>query len=135
MTSGIFEDKSMEPFGLGQIGQVAICVKDADRAMKFYRDVLGMKFLFQFPGMAFFDCGRVRLYLTAASEPKFDHTSILYYRVPSIMDAAATLEARGVSFVETPHMVHQDARHELWLALFQDSEGNHLALMSEVMKS
>ena len=125
---------SAEPFGLNQIGQIAICIKDVDRAVTFYRDVLGMKFLFQFPGMAFFDCGGVRLYLTAASEPKFDHTSILYYRVASILDAAATLEARGVTFVEKPHMVHQDARHELWMGFFQDSEGNHVALMSEVMK-
>jgi methylmalonyl-CoA/ethylmalonyl-CoA epimerase len=121
-------------FGLSAIGQIAISVKDVDRATRFYRDVLGMKFLFEFPGMAFFDCGGVRLYLTRAPA-EFDHTSVLYYRVPSIQEGVRALEGRGVTFVEGAHIVHQDARHALWMASFKDSEGNTAALMTEVSKA
>ena len=116
------------------IGQVSVVVKDVERATSFYRDTLGLKFLFAFPGMAFFDCGGVRLYLSTAGKPELDRTSILYYRVADIHAAAAALEGRGVAFLQRPAMVHQDARHELWLADFKDSEGNTLALMSEVPK-
>ncbi len=114
------------------LGQVSIIVKDVERAQAFYRDALGLTFLFAFPGMAFFDCGGVRLYLARAERPEFDHTSILYYRVADIHAAAAALEARGVAFLQKPAAVHRDVRHELWLAEFNDSEGNTLALMSEV---
>jgi len=113
------------------IGQISIIVKDVERARDFYRDTLELTFLFEFPGMAFFDCGGVRLYLAKAEKPDLG-TSVLYYRVPDIGAAASGLEARGVSFLQPPAKVHEDAKHELWLAFFKDSEGNTLALMSEV---
>jgi len=119
------------PVALESVGQVSIIVKDVERATHFYRDVLGLRFLFEFPGMAFFDCGGVRLYLAPADKPGLG-TSILYYRVSDIRAAAAALEARGVSFLQQPTKVHEDARHELWLAFFKDSEDNTVALMSEV---
>jgi predicted enzyme related to lactoylglutathione lyase len=115
------------------IGQVSIVVKDVDRAKAFYRDTLGLTFLFEFPGMAFFDCGGVRLYLARADKPGLG-TSVLYYRVADIRAAAADLASRGVAFLQQPAKVHEDARHELWLAFFEDSEANTLALMSEVGK-
>jgi catechol 2,3-dioxygenase-like lactoylglutathione lyase family enzyme len=118
---------------IASIGQISIIVKDIDRAKAFYRDTLGLRFLFEFPGMAFFDCGGVRLYLAGADEPGLG-TSILYYRVADIRAAAATLESRGVAFGQQPAKVHEDARHELWLAFFKDSEDNTVALMSEVGK-
>ncbi len=120
--------------GLREIGQIHVSVKDVDRAVHFYRDVLGMRFLFQFPGMAFFDCGGVRLYLGVPEKPEFDRSSIIYYRVPSIGLAVEALKGRGVEFVTEPRKTHEDARHELWLAFFRDPDGNHLALMSEVPK-
>ena len=120
--------------GIQGLGQVHVAARDVERAVRFYRDTLGLRFLFQFPGMAFFDCGGVRLYLAKAEKPELDHTSILYYRVPDIRAAAGELERRGVTFLTAPHRVHQDERHELWLADFRDSEGNTLALMSEVPK-
>jgi methylmalonyl-CoA/ethylmalonyl-CoA epimerase len=124
----------MTGFGLNRIGQISIGVRDLARAVGFYRDVLKMKFLFEFPGMAFFDCGGVRLYLSASSSAEGIGTSLIYYRVPSIRDAVRALEERGVSFVQGPTLVHQDDRHELWLADFKDPEGNNVALMSEVAK-
>jgi len=124
-----------EEFGLGRIGQISVTVKDVERATAFYRDVLGMRFLFQFPGMAFFDCGGVRLYLARPEKPEFDRSSVVYYRVDSIEDAARTLKARGVVFESEPHKLHADDRHELWMGFFKDTEDNTLALMSEVPKA
>jgi methylmalonyl-CoA/ethylmalonyl-CoA epimerase len=114
------------------IGQIAITVTDIDRAVAFYRDVLGLRLLFRFPGLGFFDCGGVRLMLSRPEKPELAGTSILYYRVPSIQAAAAAIEARGVALVQQPAVVHRDERHELWLAFLQDSEGNHLGLMQEL---
>lgn len=118
---------------LESIGQISIIVKDLDRAKAFYRDTLGLMFLFEFPGMAFFDCGGVRLYLARADKPDLG-TSVLYYRAADIRAAASALETRGVTFLQQPAKVHEDARHELWLAFFKDSEDNTVGLMSEVLK-
>jgi methylmalonyl-CoA/ethylmalonyl-CoA epimerase len=118
--------------GLTQIGQIAINVQDVERATAFYRDTLNMRFLFAFPGLAFFDCGGVRLMLSRAEDPKLDHkASILYYKVADIEAAHAALAARGVRFESKPHLVARMPDHELWLADFYDSEDNLLALMTE----
>jgi methylmalonyl-CoA/ethylmalonyl-CoA epimerase len=118
--------------GLTQIGQIAINVQDVERATAFYRDTLGMRFLFAFPGLAFFDCGGVRLMLTRAEDPKLDHpASMLYYRVAEIEATHQALAARGVRFEQGPHLVARMPDHELWLADFYDSEENLLALMAE----
>jgi methylmalonyl-CoA/ethylmalonyl-CoA epimerase len=117
------------------IGQLLITVKDVDRAAAFYEQVLGLRLLFRFPGMAFFECGGVRLYLSQPEKPEFAGTSIVYYRVRDIQAAAEALIGRGVVFLQAPHVVHRDERHELWIGFFQDSEGNNVALMSEVPRA
>jgi len=124
-------------FGLARIGQIAINVKDVKRALAFYRDVLGMRLLFEAPpGLAFFDCSGVRLMLSRAERPDLDHpASILYYRVDDIQATHDTLVSRGVRFESKPHVVAKLPAHDLWLADFRDSEGNVLALMSEVPRS
>lgn len=121
-------------FGLKSIGQIAVPVKDVDRAIAFYRDVLGMRFLFKAPpGLGFFDCDGVRLLLDAAAEPKFKNlSSIIYYRVADIQEAYATLAERGVEFEQKPELVAKMPDHELWMAFFRDPDANLLALMSEV---
>jgi methylmalonyl-CoA/ethylmalonyl-CoA epimerase len=127
---------SQEFAGLSQIGQIAVNVQEVERATAFYRDTLGMRFLFAFPGLAFFDCGGVRLMLSRAEDPKLDHpASILYYRVPDIETAHAALAARGVRFERQPHLVARMPDHELWLAEFRDSEDNVVALMTEKRSS
>jgi methylmalonyl-CoA/ethylmalonyl-CoA epimerase len=120
------------PFGLTAIGQVGITAVEVDRAVAFYRDVLGMKLLFQFPGMGFFDCGGVRLMLSKAERPTESYSSILYFKVPDIHAAFRELTARGVPFEGDPHMIARMPDHELWMAFFRDSENNLLSLMSEV---
>jgi len=119
---------------LSRIGQIFVNVKDLDRAISFYRDILGMKFLFQAPpNMAFFDCGGIRIMLGIAERPDLDHpASIIYYQVDDIEKVYETLKARGVEFIVKPHLVAPMPTYDLWLADFEDSEGNLLALMSEV---
>ena len=118
-----------------RIGQIYVTAHDLDRAVRFYRDTLGLTFLFQVPRMAFFDCGGIRLMLGLPDAPEFDHpASIIYYRVTDIEAAHATLVARGVSFRQAPHLVAKLATFDLFLADFRDSEGNAMALMSEVAK-
>jgi methylmalonyl-CoA/ethylmalonyl-CoA epimerase len=121
---------------LSQIGQIFVNVKDLDRAVAFYRDVLGMTFLFQAPpGMAFFDCGGIRIMLGRADRPAIDHpASIIYYKVDDIERVYELFNARGVEFIVKPHLVAPMPTYDLWLADFRDSEGNILALMSEVPK-
>ena len=125
-----------EPFGLGTIGQISVTVRDLEQATAFYRDTLGMRFLFSAPGMAFFDCGGVRLMLglpegSGAEDPG----SILYYRVGDIHDAFRTLSERGVQFIDLPHRVASLPDHDLWMTFFRDSSDHVLALMSEVPRT
>ena len=121
-------------FGLSKIGQIAVNAHDLDRAVDFYRDLLGMKHLFSVPSkMAFFDCDGLRLMLSLPEKPEFDHpSSILYFKVDNIQQAAQTLTDRGVQFEEQPLFVANMGAYDLWMAFFLDSENNHLALMSEV---
>lgn len=122
----------MDRFRLDRIGQILVPIRDVDRAVTFYRDVLGMRFLFRFPGTAFFDCGGVRLYLARPEDPSFGGHPTIYYRVEDVGAAVATLESRGVAFDDPPHVVHRDASYELWMAFFRDPDGNRLALMAEM---
>jgi predicted enzyme related to lactoylglutathione lyase len=119
--------------GLGTIGQIHVSVSDVDRAVAFYRDVLGMTFLFQVPGqpMAFFDCDGVRLYLGRPETPEFRSNPVLYFDVPDIDEAFAALGDRGVEFRDEPHVVHRTAATELWMTGFTDPDGTNLVLMSE----
>lgn len=117
---------------LSTIGQIAMVAKDVPRATAFYRDRLGMRFLFEFPGLAFFDCDGVRLMISRAEKPEFDHLgSVLYFTVDDIDAAHADLAAKGVEFTDKPHLIAKLPDHELWMAFFKDSEGNTLALMHE----
>ena len=120
---------------INHLMQVAVVVQDLDRAVRFYRDTLELKFLFQAPpGLAFFDLGGVRLMLDKPSEPLPTGvgTSILYYGVDDIQAAHATLVGRGVKFEEPPHRIASLGDRDIWMCAFRDSEGNVLALMSEV---
>ena len=115
--------------------QIAMNVKDIDRAVAFYRDVLGLPFLFQAGNLAFFDLGGVRLMLDIPENPRFDHPgSPLYFRVADIQAGHAHLVSHGVQMEpEGAHIVHRDASMELWMTSFEDGYRNLLALASEVM--
>ncbi len=119
---------------LDQIGQIAVPVRDLDRAVSFYRDVLGMTFLFQAPPqLAFFECGGVRLMLDVPEDAAFQgHSSVLYYKVPDMQQTHQELTGKGVVFLQDPHLIANMPDHDLWMAFFQDPEGNLLGLMCEV---
>jgi methylmalonyl-CoA/ethylmalonyl-CoA epimerase len=121
-------------FGLSEIGQIAVPVSDLKRAIAFYRDVLGMRFLFQAPpSLGFFDCNGVRLLLDAPAKANSEnYSSIIYYKVTDLQAAYETLSQRGVVFEEKPSLVAKMPDHELWMAFFRDPDSNLLALMSEV---
>ena len=116
------------------ISQIHVPVKDLKRAVAFYRDVLGMKFLFEVPNMAFFDCDGVRVMLGVPESPEFNHpASIIYYSVDNILHVHATLRSSGVQFVSEPHKVADLGEKELLMAFFRDSENNTAAITEERM--
>jgi methylmalonyl-CoA/ethylmalonyl-CoA epimerase len=122
--------------GITRLGQVAVNAHDLDRATTFYRDVLGLPLLFTAGGMAFFDCGGVRLMLSRAEKPEFDHpSSILYFSVPDIATAHAQLKDKDVRFEAAPRLIAPMPTYDLWMSFFYDSENNVMALMSEVPRS
>jgi methylmalonyl-CoA/ethylmalonyl-CoA epimerase len=117
------------------IGQIAIVVHDAERAVAFYRDALRLPLLFRAGHLAFFQCGQTRLMLSAPEKPEFDHPgSILYFNVADLNVEFERMRSQGVKFIDEPHLIAKMPDHELWMAFFKDSEGNTLALMSEVRK-
>ena len=120
---------------LNCIGQIAINVRDVPKAVAFYRDVLGMTFLFELPTMGFFDCGGIRLMLSKAESPEFDHrASLIYYKVADIQQSFESLSQQGVEFISPPRLVAPMPDHDLWMAFFRDPDQNALALMSEVRR-
>ncbi len=121
--------------GLGTIGQIHVSVTDVDRSVAFYRDVLGIPFLFRVPGqpMAFFDCDGVRLYLGVPESEEFRSRGVLYFTVDDIEEAHRVLDRNAASRSATsPHVVHRTEDPELHMAFFTDPDGNNLALMAEV---
>jgi len=121
-----------EVLKLGALGQIARRVKNIQEARRWYGEVLGLPHLYSFGDLAFFDCGGTRLFLSQdASEQQSE--SILYFRVPDIRAAHAGLAARGVEFINAPHMIHRhDDGTEEWMAFFKDNDGRPLGIMSQV---
>ena len=122
--------------GIARLGQIQIRAHDVERAADFYEKTLGMKLLFKAPpGLAFFDCGGIRLMLDRPEKPEFDHaSSILYFSVADIKATHAGLKDKGVRFEDEPHLIARLPDHDLWMTFFRDSEDNVLALMSEVKR-
>lgn len=121
---------------LSVIGQIAVPVTDLERALMFYRDTLGMKFLFQVPNLAFFDCAGVRLMLDIPQDGSGERgSSVIYFKVDDIHNAYESLISQGVGCEGTPHLIAKMPDHDLWMAFFRDPDENLLALMSEVRSS
>lgn len=120
--------------GLATIGQIHLSVSDVDASVAFYRDVLGLPLLFRVPKqpMAFFDCDGVRLYIGQPETEDYRTRGMVYFSVPDLGEAFATLSERGVTFMEEPHVVHKNEHSEIRMAFFRDLDDNNLALMAEV---
>ncbi len=120
---------------LVSIGQIAIPVSDVERAAAFYREKLGLRQTMKFPGLAFFDCGGVRLMLSRPEGVTERHSSVLYFTVEDLFAAHQELATRGITFRDEPRLVHRAPDHDLWMAFFLDPDGNVLALMQERPKA
>ncbi len=122
----------MPDLSQSRIGQIAVVCKDVARATTFYRDALGLRFLFAAgPTLSFFDAGGTRLMLSTG-EGEHDHPgSMLYFFVSDIEATCEELTRRGVTFIDQPHMIAKMPDHDLWLAAFRDTEGNAMAVMEE----
>jgi DNA-binding CsgD family transcriptional regulator/catechol 2,3-dioxygenase-like lactoylglutathione lyase family enzyme len=119
--------------GIENIAQISLFIKDIERTNTFYRDTLGLQYLFTFGNFTFFECGGVRLFLGISEEGEWRPGSVLYFRVPEIQAAHEALVAKGVAFESAPHLIHRrESGMEEWMAFFHDSEGNMLALASQV---
>ena len=119
------------PLTLGPIGQISRSVKNIDQSIEWYKHKLGLKHLYTYGKLSFFDCGGTRLFLEQNAEPASE--SVLYLRVPDINAAYDELQARGIAFTSAPHLIHRhDDGMEEWMAFFNDLEGRTLALMCQV---
>ena len=122
------EPPMTEPLALGAIAQISRTVRNIAEAQAWYGDVLGLKHLYTFGKLAFFDCDGVRLFLSEG-EGSSSVESILYFKAPDIHAAHADLARRGVEFMSAPHLVHRHADGtEEWIAPFKDNEGRPLAI-------
>jgi methylmalonyl-CoA/ethylmalonyl-CoA epimerase len=119
------------------LGQVALTVSDVARSTAFFRDQVGLRFLFAAgPTLAFLDLGGVRLMLSAP-EGEFapGGGTVLYLRVPDITATHSAMRARGVEFVDEPHLIAPMPDHDLWMSFFHDPDGHTMALMCERPKA
>jgi DNA-binding CsgD family transcriptional regulator/catechol 2,3-dioxygenase-like lactoylglutathione lyase family enzyme len=126
------KEKAMnQALTLGAIGQIARRVKDIVAARHWYGEVLGLKHLYSFGDLAFYDCGGTRLFLSQDGKGS-DGDSIIYFRVEDIRVAHADLTARGIEFINAPHMIHRhDDGTEEWMAFLKDNEGRPLGIMAQ----
>jgi predicted enzyme related to lactoylglutathione lyase len=119
---------------LSEIGQIALVVSDVAKATTFYRDVLGLKFLFGAgPNLAFFGAGSVRLMLTTPQgHGEAGKNSILYFKVADLPATHAAIVARGATDERAPQLTAKMPDHELWIGFVRDPDANLIGLMSEV---
>jgi catechol 2,3-dioxygenase-like lactoylglutathione lyase family enzyme len=120
---------------LSQIGQIGLPVIDTDRSEAFYEKVIGLRKLYRFGDLSFFDCAGVRLFLDKVKEPDaFRPQGCIYFRCADIALTVAELEKRGVSFTLRPRLIAKMDDHDLWMAFFEDPDGHTLAVMQEAPK-
>lgn len=121
---------------LSEIGQIAIVVSDVATATVFYRDVLGLKFLFPAgPNLAFLAAGSVRIMLTQPEGgTETGKNSVIYFTASDLAPTHAAIVARGAKSEHGPSLIAKMPDHELWMAFVRDPDGNLVGLMSEVRK-
>lgn len=120
-------------YKLSEIRQVAITVSDVSMALPFYRDALGLTFLFSpAPNLAFLSAGSVRIMLsTPQGAGTVGHNSILYFKVTDITATQAAIVARGAKAERPPQLAAKLPDHDLWTSFVRDPDGNLVGLMEE----
>jgi predicted enzyme related to lactoylglutathione lyase len=131
MTFGI--NAGAKKMAISAIGQIAITVGDVGKALSFYRDILGLPFLFSpSPDLAFLRAGDVRLMLsTPQGAGKVGGNSILYFKTSDIEKVHAEIIARGATNERSPQLAAKMPDHELWLSFIRDPDSNLVGLMEE----
>lgn len=120
----------MANIGISKLAQVAVAVRDVERAKAFYGEALGLPHLFDAPpGLSFFRCGETRLMLSQPEGPETAGSSILYFGVADVPAAHAALTDRGIAFEQPPHVIAQLGGRDVRLAICRDSEGNLIGLI------
>lgn len=125
--------EKMNSFNIQSVGQIGVPVKDLDRAIHFYKDLLGIPLLFNTDTMAFFNLNGLRILLSLPEKEQYAHaSSVIYFQVKDIKKAYEELMENGVMFIDEPHLVAKVGQTENWMTFFYDSENNTHALMSEI---
>lgn len=113
------------------LGQIAYHVSDVARSTEFFRDKLGLPFLFAAgPGLAFFDLWGVRLMLESGAKQENGSNGCLYFKVDNVDRTFANFQGK-LDFVDEPHLIARMPDHELWMVFFRDPDDNLLAFMEE----
>lgn len=118
---------------LSTIGQIAVTVSDVNEALAFYRDALGLEFLFSAgPDLAFLNADGVRIMLsTPQGSGTVGGNSVLYFKVSDIEAAHSSVIARGAKNERDPQLAAKMPDHELWIGFLRDPDGNLVGLMEE----
>lgn len=112
--------------------QLAIPVKDIERAITFYRDKIGLQLLMNSPNMAFLDCGGIRIYLDAnPGTVEAAKNSMIYFRTGDVEQAHSAFKQRGVTIHQHPQVIAALPDRDVWLMWIRDSEENLLGIMEE----
>ncbi len=120
---------------LNQLGQIALPVEDVDAAEIFYSEKLGLRKLYRFGELLFYDCAGIRLLVEKSGAQPFVPTgSVLYFRVADISLTYHEFKGRGIEFIDHPHLIAAMEDFDLWMVFFKDPAGNTLALMQEAHK-
>jgi methylmalonyl-CoA/ethylmalonyl-CoA epimerase len=129
----------MSAVSLSRIKQIALPVNSIEKAKAFYKDVLGLRHLFDAPpALSFFDCGGVRLMLAGPEAQGKDgdtQHAVLFYDVSDIKTAYAQIKAAGAPSLAEPHVIARMNGRAVWIAELSDGQGNNVSLMSEVPES
>ena len=120
---------------LNQIGQIALAVSNTDAAEAFYSNI-GLRKLYRYGDLAFFDCAGVRLMLSPPSDGKAVEVGqgAIYFRVPDLSLAVNELRAKGIAIFSEPHLTAPMPDHDLWMAFVRDPDGHLIGLMMEAPK-
>lgn len=118
---------------VSDIRQIAVTVSNVDVALGFYRDILGLTFLFSAGAdLAFLDAGGVRIMLsTPRGAGAIGANSILYFKVSDIGSMHSALVARGAANERDPQLTAKMPDHELWIGFLRDPDGNLVGLLEE----
>jgi catechol 2,3-dioxygenase-like lactoylglutathione lyase family enzyme len=110
-----------------------IGTRNAEHARDFYRQVLGLKLLYEDNFAVVFDANGVTLRIAIVPDLTPAKFTVLGWQVPDIEEAVTVLGKAGVEFNRYPHMP-QDERG-IWnapggarVAWFQDLDGNILSV-------